>query len=158
MFIAVWLVISLAVTSANIVYPVRNETTGLIQSNRSSVFFTYLPWNRDFTVSHVALVDIYHNVSVFNYCDVNEYTQPGVERLLQSHHIPLNQSWVAVVSKNNIVPECMDINKDLSREERYILNHPKRHVQYIQSLGNNVPSFHFLLHHLKVNILIYIKI
>ena len=150
--------VSLPVASANIVYPVRDETTGLIQYNRSSVVQTTLPWNRDFTVSNVALVDIYHNVSVFNYCDVNEYTQPGVERLLQAHHVPLNQSWVAVVPKYDIVPECMDINKDLSREERYILNHPKRHVQYIQSLGNNVPSFHFLLHHLKVNIYIYIKI
>ena len=141
MFIAVWLVISLAVTSANIVYPVRDETTGLIQSERSSVFYTFLPWNRDFTVSNVALVDIYNNVSVFNYCDVNEYTQPGVERLLQAHHVPLNQSWVAVVSKYNIVSECLDINKDLSREEQYILGWIKRLVKYVQSTGKLVRRY-----------------
>ena len=129
MLIAVWLVISLAVTSANIVYPVRDETTGLIQSNRSSVFYNTLPWNREYTASNVALVDITYNVSVFNYCDVNEYTQPGVERLLKAHHVPLNQSWVAVVSMPYIVPECMDMNKDLSREEQYILNWPKRYVK-----------------------------
>ena len=114
---------------------------GLVQFNRSSVFYSYLPWNRDFTVSNVALVDIYNNVSVFNYCDVNEYTQPGVERLLQAHHVPLNQSWVAVVSKYNIVPECLDMNKDLSREEQYILYYPKRHVRYIQRTGKNVSAF-----------------
>ena len=85
MLIAVWLVISLAVTSANIVYPVRDETTGLIQFNRSIVIYNHLPWNRDFTVSNVALVDLFHNVSVFNYCDVNAYTSSGVERLLQAH-------------------------------------------------------------------------
>ena len=138
MFTAVWLVISLAVTSANIVYPVRDETTGLIQSNRSSVFYNLLPWNRDFTASNVALVDITYNVSVFNYCVVNESTQPGVERLLQAHHVPLNQSWVAVVPKYNIVPDCMNIKKDLSREERYVLFMTKRYVKYIQNTGKTI--------------------
>ena len=145
MLIAVWLVISLAVISANILYPVRDETTGLIQSDRSSVFYNTLPWNRKYTASNVALVDIFHNVSVFNYCDVNEYTQPGVERLLQAHHVPLNQSWVAVVPKYNIVSECMSINKDLSREERYILYWDKRLVKYIQNTGKNI-AFNFFSH------------
>ena len=154
MLIAVWSVISLVVTSANIVYPVRDETTGLIQSNRSSVFHNYLPWNREYTASNVALVDLFHNVSVFNYCDVNEYTQPGVERLLQAHHVPLNQSWVAVVSNDNIGAECLNINKDLSREEMYILYWKKRLVKYIQNTGKKL-AFNFSLH--TVSFIIYLN-
>ena len=130
------LLVFLALVSAAVVYPVREDTGSLIKYNASVIFYNELIWNPNFSVSNVSLVDIHYNISVFNYCNLNAYTSSGVERLLDAHHVPVNGTWVAVLSMSytEIVVDCMKV-QDLSLEERYILYWGKLTSKYIQSLG-----------------------
>ncbi len=137
LIIHIFILISvIGLTSSTLVYP-SFTSDNVFKGNVSVImFYSNVLWNRDLIVHDVVLVDLLHDINIFNYCDVNQYTPNGVKALLQAHHIntTLGTKWAAMVTQPNIVPTCSKL-MDLSWDDKYNLYYPVKLTLLLQHAG-----------------------
>jgi hypothetical protein len=78
------------------------STTILLDDGRQFPLTNLLEWQESAIVRDAYIVDLLIDETVFSYCDLNQYTPTGVERLLAHHRVPHNATWVAF--QNGIRP------------------------------------------------------
>lgn len=114
-----------------------NETTQEITFN-SLPAYNILLWNPSFEESNLTIIDLQYDQSIFNFCDLSQYTPEGVLPLMETYYnitqddIDSGLQWVALFY---IYPECHSLDIIHNFLEAYILAWDDLLSLYIQRTG-----------------------
>ena len=107
----------------------NNNTISIIASN------SLLLWNYDFSFSNVTVINLQIDQSVFNYCDLEQYTEIGLSNLLVEYYNNItlvNTQWVAFNPIAGMTPCELSI---FDLHTAYVLTWDNTLAPYIKRLG-----------------------